>query len=183
MEEPHHKLHASAIEIDKTYEAFDTEIQILLTDKWVDHLNWIKDVANSIMSKTVFDGGINPHKCAFGKWYYSYTAKNPEFGNLMKEWEEPHANLHNYAAALVEAEKAGNWQKAEDIYNNKILTTLASLNNSYTKTFAWVKETSNKQKKALKIYENETKAAVLETQKTLNELTDYFAAESKNATT
>ncbi len=181
LKAPHKRLHSSAEQVDSNYEAFDTNIHILLTDKWVDHLNWIKDVANSIMSKTVFDGGIDPYKCAFGKWYYAYTADNPTFGKLLKEWEEPHANLHKYAAKLVAFEKAGNWKKAEKIYNDKILTTLASLNDSYLKTAEWVQAVGDRQKKAHDIFEGETKVAVSETQEALKELTDYFSELSKHA--
>ena len=109
MKEPHHRLHTSAIHIGEEYVDFDLELKSLLADRWIDHLNWIKHVANSNLTETTFDGGLDPHQCAFGKWYYSYHADDSQFGALLAEWEKPHAQLHESAIMMVAAQKTGDW--------------------------------------------------------------------------
>ena len=112
MKEPHNRLHASAIQIGVEYVDFDMELKSLLAERWIDHLNWIKHVANSNISKKVFDGGLDPRQCAFGKWYYSYEPADPNFGEHLTKWEEPHSKLHHSAAEMVKAQKAGDWAEA-----------------------------------------------------------------------
>ncbi|MBU8934811.1 MAG: CZB domain-containing protein [candidate division Zixibacteria bacterium] len=182
MAEPHHRLHTSAIHIGEQYVDFDLGLKSLLSDRWIDHLNWIKHVANSNLTKTTFDGGLDAHQCAFGKWYYSYQADNPEFGALLKHWEEPHKHLHESAQEMVNAQKAGNWDEAQKIYYEQTLPTLAELEKAYDQTYAWINETADKQATAMATYDQETRTAVAETQQYLVELKEHFANQSETAT-
>jgi len=183
MKEPHQRLHNSAIGIGEEYVDFDLELKSLLAERWIDHLNWIKHVANSNLTETTFDGGLDPHKCAFGEWYYAYQADDPQFGVLLEQWEEPHAQLHESAKLMVLAQKAGDWRDAERIYQEQTLPILAGLEKAYNETGHWINETADKQKAAKAIYAAETKTAVAETQECIGELTDHFNHQSENATT
>ena len=183
MKEPHHRLHASAIHIGEEYVDFDTELKSLLAERWIDHLNWIKNVANSNLTKTVFDGGLDPHECAFGKWYYSYEPEDPNFETHLAKWEDPHAKLHESAAAMALAQMAGDWDEAERIYQDETLPILVSLEECYHGTNEWINTTAAAQAKAHEIYAQETKAAVTETQGCLAELTEHFKHQSEEATT
>lgn len=183
MKVSHAKLHASGKLIGDEYVAFDMKLKSLLDERWIDHLNWIKNIANSNLTKTVFDGGLDPHNCAFGKWYYAYQAKNPEFGSLLQQWEIPHKHLHESAQRMVEAQKAGNWKKANKIYDEETLPILAELEKSYHQTQNWVNSMSEKQDAALAIYHDKTKSAMTETQKYLAELKEYFVNKSDAAIT
>lgn len=66
IEDPHRRLHESAIAIGERYSAFDTEVAKLLPERWIDHLKWVKNLSNSLFSGREFTGGLDPHKCAFG---------------------------------------------------------------------------------------------------------------------
>ena len=182
MKDPHHQLHASAIDIGEEYVDFDLELQSLLSERWIDHLNWINHVANSNLTHTTFNGGLDPHQCAFGKWFYSYQADDPQFGSLLSAWEEPHKLLHESAQLIVKAQEAGDWQEAQKIYQEQTLPVLAKLEDAYHETSQWISETVEKQKAAHDIFENQTKVAVVETQKCLAELEEHFSEQSKNAT-
>ncbi len=182
IKEPHRRLHQSAVHIDDEFVAFDMRLQSVVADRWIDHLNWIKHVANSNLTKTVFDGGVDPHQCAFGKWFDNYKAANPAFGQLLSQWEKPHALLHESAAKIVEEQERGNWAEAERIYQEETLPHLDALEQEYHKTCAWILSNVEAQERALSIYEDETKAAVGETQALLTELTEHFQEQSENAT-
>jgi len=181
FKEPHHQLHASAIHIGETYVGFDMNLKSLLANRWIDHLNWNKHVAGSILEKQVFDGGIDPHQCAFGKWYYSYKAENPEFGKLLNEWEDPHKVLHLSAAKIVEAQKKGNFGQAQEIYYNETHPALAHLESVYHKTYGWIDEMAAKQEEAKGIYAAETKEALQETQAILAEIKQHFTSGAEKA--
>ncbi len=183
IKEPHYHLHETAVKIDQRYEVFDLELESLLAHRWIDHLNWIKNVANSNLNHSEFDGGLDPHNCAFGKWYYTYDSENPELNRLLKQWEEPHADLHKSAQTMVAAQQAGNWKEAARIYHYETLPLHANLEAEYNKTLDWIENQASNQKAALEIFDTETMAAVSEVQGYLKELKEYFDQESSTATT
>jgi len=179
--EPHARLHESAINIGDTYAEFDMELRTILANRWIDHLAWTKELSASILSRKVFDGGLDPRQCAFGKWYYNYKATDSEFAALLAEWEQPHTRLHESAAEIVAAQQAGDWSTAEELYTQSTLPTLDQLVDKYHKTQEWVESKSKAQTAAFAIYENDTKQAVSETQSVLHELVEYFDASSTAA--
>lgn len=85
----------------------------LLAQKEVDHLNWARKV-NALLtdpkaSKLTVE--MDPHKCAFGKWLYGEGRKRaeelvPSLAPLLKAIEEPHAKLHESAAKIAQVFKA-----------------------------------------------------------------------------
>ncbi|WP_415719141.1 methyl-accepting chemotaxis protein [Maridesulfovibrio sp.] len=77
--------------------------------KIVDHLNWANEVNRLLTDKDVhsIDVQTDPHKCGFGKWYYS-AARNeaeaivPEIRPLLAEIESHHNKLHKSAIEIGE---------------------------------------------------------------------------------
>jgi methyl-accepting chemotaxis protein len=79
------------------------------TQRVVDHLNWSEKVGAYLTDETVteLDVQMDPHKCAFGRWYYSDERVKaetlvPEIKPLLAEIEEPHNKLHESAALIKE---------------------------------------------------------------------------------
>ncbi len=78
-----------------------------MVQKEVDHLNWANEV-NALLTDehvTKLHVETDPHKCAFGKWYYGPERKAaeklvPEIKELLAEIEEPHAHLHDSAIEI-----------------------------------------------------------------------------------
>ncbi len=138
IQAPHRNLHDSAIAIGGEYVAFDTGVANLLPERWIDHLKWVKDLSNSLHSGRKFSGGLDPHKCAFGKWYYAYQASDPELGRLLKAWEDPHVRLHSSAQKVTAAMAKGDRGEALKIYNNQTLPALDEIADRYAKTEAWI---------------------------------------------
>jgi len=103
LKAPHKAIHQSASKIKATYMAFDISLAALLAKRWIDHLEWIKELGTSIVTNTPFKGGVDHQKCTFGKWYASYKATNPEFKKLLSQWDSPHKLLHSSAGKIVKA--------------------------------------------------------------------------------
>ncbi|WP_320171504.1 methyl-accepting chemotaxis protein [Maridesulfovibrio sp.] len=75
--------------------------------KVVDHLNWVNKVNTLLTDKNVhtLDVQTDPHKCGFGKWYYSNARKEaeelvPAIKPLLARIEEPHKALHESAIEI-----------------------------------------------------------------------------------
>ena len=88
------------------------QINSLLTEKEVDHLNWTAQVNNLLNDRSVTSLNVetDDHKCAFGKWLYSAERKKaeklvPSLAPLLKQIEEPHRQLHESAIAIGEIYK------------------------------------------------------------------------------
>lgn len=80
-----------------------------MVQKEVDHLNWASAVSSLINddSVTTLTAQTDPHQCAFGKWYYGPERKQaealvPGLAPVLARIEEPHARLHQTAAAIAE---------------------------------------------------------------------------------
>ncbi|WP_031485938.1 methyl-accepting chemotaxis protein, partial [Maridesulfovibrio frigidus] len=75
--------------------------------KIVDHLNWANDVNSLLTDKNIntLDVQTDPHKCGFGKWYYS-EARNeaeklvPSIAPMLAEIEDSHNKLHKSAISI-----------------------------------------------------------------------------------
>ena len=182
IEEPHHQLHESAKEIASTYVDFDMNLKTLLADRWIDHLSWTTDLMNSIMTKSKFSGGVDPHKCAFGHWYYGYEATNPTFAELLKKWETPHIHLHESAARIVAEENKGNYAAAQKIFNEETLPALKVLHGAYNDSRSWIDDMAARQQKAQHIYTDKTEKSLEETKGKLLALVNHFNSTAEKAT-
>ncbi|MEZ5359719.1 MAG: methyl-accepting chemotaxis protein [Candidatus Zixiibacteriota bacterium] len=181
MEVSHKKLHESATHIGQKYIAIDPMLETLLAEKWRDHLEWIKQAANSNLSKQVFTGGIDPYQCAFGKWYYEYKSDNPQFSALLKRFEKPHQHLHESAEEMVRLQKGGNWARAESVYQEKISPSLEQLDEIFSEATNWVHAGVEVNREAYHIYDTETMAALKETRGYLKSLKEYYKTNTDSA--
>ncbi len=180
IKEPHARLHESAKKIAATYHAFDPELNILLASRWIDHLNWIKNLNNSILTGSQFEGGLDPSQCAFGKWYHSYTPKNQAFATLLVKWEEPHRQLHASASAIVQAQTKKNSSQAATIYRQKTLPLLAELEDAYLESQKWITTNSQRNKTAHTVFNTDTKNALQDTQSILQSLVTITGTDAEH---
>ncbi len=102
----------------------------------IDHLNWARKVGEFQRNENMTELGVekDPHKCAFGKWYYSDAKKQAEeaiseIAPLLKQVEEPHKKLHESAQQLEVMLKKGKEFRPEAIafYQEKTVTCLRNV--------------------------------------------------------
>jgi len=79
-----------------------------MVQREVDHLNWAGEVSALITDDDVtkLDVQTDPHKCAFGKWYYGEGRKHaeelvPAIKPLLTEIESYHTRLHESADEIA----------------------------------------------------------------------------------
>lgn len=90
------------------------EFVAMMDLRYQDHLNWINTLQRDITNGNEFTLTVDPHKCAFGKWYDSYETKNTNimFLSTFAKFDEPHKAIHKIGVTAQELIKKGQKDKA-----------------------------------------------------------------------
>lgn len=91
----------------------------LMNQREEDHRNWLRELERSVTEGTEFRLATDPHKCAFGKWFYSYRPESPWIATLLRKFEGPHNRIHGIAAATGELVRAGKAAEARRLIEEK----------------------------------------------------------------
>jgi methyl-accepting chemotaxis protein len=91
------------------------ELKDKLREMQVNHYRWTDSLREAVRHRSRFAGELDPVKCAFGEWYYSYKMPYPELKGLFESLEKPHKQLHEAGASVVKAIQQGNYAEAERI--------------------------------------------------------------------
>ncbi len=110
IEEPHRKLHESAIAIGKVYKQGDYEFPQFITEKEGDHLKWVLSISNLFLrNEEALDIITDPYQCKLGKWIYGdggeKAAKNKDLNRLIEQIKDPHIRLHDSAVKIQDTYK------------------------------------------------------------------------------
>jgi methyl-accepting chemotaxis protein len=181
IQAPHEKFHTSAGKIKEIYVAFDVSLDALLAERWIDHLAWMKDLSNSLLTNTPFKGIVDPSQCAFGKWYGAYKATDPEFETLLKQWDAPHKTLHISAGRIVKEMKQGNLYLAKEIYKKETLPALENLAGCYDRTMGWIDGNIEKQRVVKEIFNTETIPAFDKNHLILADIAHHFEKQAEKS--
>ncbi len=60
----------------------------LMRQREEDHRNWLNELEKSVKEKSEFRLARDPHKCAFGRWYYSYRSDSPWMTAVLRKFEQ-----------------------------------------------------------------------------------------------
>ncbi len=110
------------------------ELTVELVQKETDHLGWANAVSTSLVSGKAENLKVetDPHKCAFGKWYYGEKRKHAEttVPGIMQELtdiEEPHRRLHESAVTIKELLGRGQPAQAVTLFNSETVPNLKKI--------------------------------------------------------
>ena len=112
--------------LDNDVDAFQT----MLAQREEDHRRWLNELEKSVEEGREFKLATDPHKCAFGKWYYSYNTDNLSLSRLLGKFENPHNTIHSIAKAVEELKNQGNLNGAKELIaatHDKDLRAMISL--------------------------------------------------------
>lgn len=115
IEEPHKKMHESAIEIGKVFSRGDPHLPAFLAERETDHLRWAsKCQALFAQNLDTLDVETDPQKCGLGQFLYGsegqrVAASDPELARLIETVKAPHERLHQSAIAMRER-----WNKTDE---------------------------------------------------------------------
>ena len=91
------------------------EMAKMLETRKNDHIAWLDALRESARTGTEFKKALDPHMCAFGKWYDTYTTDNLTLSGLLKKFDSPHKAIHGIGAKVIELARGGHLDDAEKI--------------------------------------------------------------------
>ena len=133
IEEPHRKLHETAIDIRKVFHQADPMLPSFLAEKEVDHLDWTNQALTFFVTEAAqLNVEIDETACSLGQFLYGdygaeLAARDPEMARLIEAIKEPHAELHQ-SAKKIEA-YADYRDAAFDIFVMETLPSMAQTRN------------------------------------------------------
>ena len=89
------------------------ELKEKLRELQMIHYRWVDELREAVRIRQKFTGELDPEKCLFGQWYYSFVVPDTELDQLYRSLEEPHKKLHEAGAAVQRAINQGNFGEAE----------------------------------------------------------------------
>jgi len=129
IEEPHRKMHESAVTISKLFNQADHELPAILAAKEADHLAWVNRLMTVLdQNLKSLDVETDPALCGLGKFLDSDKAKqaaaaDPEMARLLAEIKAPHERLHQSAVKI--GQHLGEKQRVRSIFEMESLPALS----------------------------------------------------------
>lgn len=182
LEMPHKLLHESAIEIKNAYKPADSHLPQFLTQKELEHANWVGTVQSAIIAG---DRNLNvqfDHKqCSFGKFLYGekrqkVAAENPELERVFKKIEKPHEQLHLLGVQVKNLLADGDRQGAEVVFNGEIVPTLKTTSHLLEEAEHLAEKALEGQERAHEIFITETEHHLHDAKEVLHRLNDTASA-------
>jgi purine-binding chemotaxis protein CheW len=113
----------------------------LLHQREEDHKNWMNELHNSIIENRPFKLTTDPHKCAFGKWYDSFTTANYILSLQLEKFDAPHKMIHSIGSTVEKLKSAGKSDEAVKVIENARSTKLKELMSLFEETRQLLKRT------------------------------------------
>ncbi len=165
LEQPHKKLHQSAIRIDEAFVQASRELSNQLREAKTDHLAWahtVKDYVVRDESVDQIDAEKDPRQCNFGQWYYSDAVEqmkreHPDFRDVAEKVEQPHKELHTSVKTMEQYLRQGQIQRANDYYMDVIKPKAYVVLDRIDAMIAWNEKNLEGMDKASQIYNQQTR--------------------------
>lgn len=151
----------------------------MLTQREEDHKNWLKELELSVQEEREFSLTTDPHKCAFGKWYDSFTTSNFTLSSLLKKFDEPHKRIHEIGNQVKTLSEQNNVEDAQKLINDTKNGDLAEMIELFTSLRESLRDSIREIAIVLKSGE-ETFAVIVDSIETISHLTIDDEKEAEN---
>jgi len=178
MEEPHRRLHESAIEIERLMKRMD--VPSFLTSVYraeIAHLDWAAKVREDIEAKKrAISVTTDPAKCAFGKWissneFMELSKENHEVGALANQIIEPHRLFHESGIKINKKLEEGDYEGALKIVGTETEKHMTEIRKILRKMRSYARKIQGDQAKAVNVFTEVTKPGMEKVQHQLHLLT------------
>lgn len=117
------------------------DLTALLHEREEDHKNWMNELYDSTVENRPFKLTTDPHKCAFGKWFDSFTTANYILSLQLEKFDAPHQLIHSIGSTVEKLKSEGKFQEALKIIENARDTKLKELVSLFEETRQLLKRT------------------------------------------
>ncbi|MBK1648613.1 methyl-accepting chemotaxis protein [Rhabdochromatium marinum] len=189
IEEPHRKLHESAVAINDVYEPVDPTLTQQISDIENSQLHWAMQVQEALLNgDTNLNVQMNPRESALGKLLYGpegarLIQNEPQLAEIFQEIAAPHNVLHQSAqdiqTALAEGHQySSDWgsvesgnagvEKAQGIYRDVTMPALETIAGYLHDIIETNEERLDRVQEAASIYRNESEPNLVQVQQNLS---------------
>jgi len=134
------------------------EFCTMIDQRETDHIKWLDELEASIVENRSFELTTDPHKCAFGKWYDTYTSDNFIISDILQEFDQPHKTIHGIAQEIENLKKDSNFDLAHDVIKTTRHKELSRMKELFTKIKEAVK--NNMLERVILFNRNKNKFAI-----------------------
>ena len=165
IEEPHKRLHASAVAIGEVFRPADPLLPKFLAEKEVDHLDWVNTVVSALAAnKLDFKVQTDHHLCGLGSFIYgeggkAAAASDAELARLIEAIKPSHEKLHQSAVRIQQAGSAG---AAKALFDSETLPALRQTRAALTEIKQRAAALVDNNNRAAQIYATQTTPALQE---------------------
>ncbi|MBF0352741.1 MAG: CZB domain-containing protein [SAR324 cluster bacterium] len=130
IEEPHRKLHESAVKIEKVYEQADITLPTFFAKQEAGHLAWAQQLLDSILTeKKQVNVQLDYTECNFGHFLYgeqaeSISSSDSVLAGLIEEVKAPHRALHEAGKKIDQSLREGQAGLAKKHYHDEVESKL-----------------------------------------------------------
>lgn len=94
--------------------SYEEEWTKMLQQRMADHRRWVTELENSVINETEFKLTTDPHQCAFGKWYDTFTTDNTYLNMYLKQINAPHTAIHKTGERIKQLMSEGKKHEAKE---------------------------------------------------------------------
>ncbi|QAR33765.1 hypothetical protein EP073_10220 [Geovibrio thiophilus] len=99
--------------------------------KALDHIVFINQLQEALNNNTLFEGQLDPTKCAFGAWYMTYKPHDHDEEKCYHSIREPHNHVHLGAGEIVRLMEEGKLGEAREVFKHKVLPGVDGFKKEY----------------------------------------------------
>ena len=177
LEEPHRKLHESAIDVGDSFEQGDVSLPAKISEIEAAHLNWTNKAYKAVINKstTIEKLQTDPSKCILGKFINStqgqaaYEHGDTEFKGIWDSIHVSHEAMHKAGKNIKELLANEQFNGAAQILQNFVMPNLAITVGKLKELREEAQLELDGMEEAKEIYVNQTLPALHEVQNILAE--------------
>ncbi len=123
--------YARLIGVDSGQQVMQTLIENLEARE-KDHIEWLDALEKSITDDVLFTKAMDPHQCAFGKWYDQFETRDETLREILVKFDAPHNRIHSLAEKLLSLRDQKKQDEALEILKVERHTTLRRLRSLFS---------------------------------------------------
>lgn len=105
-----------------------------LSQRAEDHRRWVEELDASVTERRKFTLTLDPHQCAFGKWYDAFSSSSVVLDSHLKRFDQPHKAIHALGGDVADLVKRNLHDEARALIARARTSTLATLMQLFDET-------------------------------------------------
>jgi len=105
-----------------------------LAQREKEHRAWLAELEAAVEEEREFKLTLDPHACAFGRWFDNFTTQQVLLGQVIERMGAPHRRIHAVARSVMAAAESGDKEGAQRIIDRTRHGDLAMLISLFAET-------------------------------------------------